>query len=91
MGTARRWWPGMRRVWRSWRARSVSPSAAVAYLRPAMSRPNLHVETHVQVVKVLFEGTRAVGVQGVRLGEQLTFRAASEIIISCGAYNSPSC
>ncbi|MDQ3827232.1 MAG: hypothetical protein M3325_16490 [Actinomycetota bacterium] len=38
-------------------------------------RPNLHVETHVQVVKVWFEGTRAVGVQGVQLGEQLTFRA----------------
>jgi choline dehydrogenase len=67
----------------------VRASASVAYLRPAMSRPNLHVQTHVQVVKVLFEGTRAVGVQGVRLGEQLTFRAANEVIISCGAYNSP--
>jgi choline dehydrogenase-like flavoprotein len=67
----------------------VRASAAAAYLRPAMSRPNLHVETHVQVVKVLFEGTRAVGVRGVRLGEHIDFRASSEVIVSCGSYNSP--
>lgn len=67
----------------------VRASAAAAYLRPAMSRPNLHVQTHVQVVKVLFEGTRAVGVRGVRLGEHMEFRASSEVIVSCGSYNSP--
>ncbi len=44
-------------------------SAAVAYLHPAMGRPNLTVETYMQVHRVLFEGERAVGVQGARLGE----------------------
>jgi choline dehydrogenase-like flavoprotein len=64
-------------------------SAAAAYLRPALVRPNLCVETDVQVLKVLFDGTRAIGVQGVRLGEVLDFRASTEVIVSCGAYNSP--
>jgi choline dehydrogenase-like flavoprotein len=64
-------------------------STAAAYLRPALSRPNLHVETYVQVLKVLFDGTRAVGVQGERLGELIEFRASAEVIVSCGTYNSP--
>ena len=64
-------------------------SAAAAYLHPVMSRPNLHVQTHVRLVKVLFDGTRAVGVQGVRLGQPIDFRASSEVILSCSTYNSP--
>jgi choline dehydrogenase len=64
-------------------------SAAVAYLHPAMERPNLTVETHVQVDRVVLEGMRAVGVEGTRLGETLRFEAASEVILSGGAYNSP--
>src|SRR5918994_857777 len=42
-------------------------SAAVAYLHPAMTRPNLTVETHVHALSILFEGERAVGVVGGRL------------------------
>src|SRR5436853_145425 len=64
-------------------------SAAVAYLHPVMDRPNLTVETHVEVVKLLFEGTRAVGVQGVRLSQPLEWRAEREVIVSGGTYNSP--
>jgi choline dehydrogenase-like flavoprotein len=64
-------------------------STALCYLVPAMERPNLDVETHVQVLRVVFEGSRAVGVQGVRLGEVLEFRARSEVILSAGAYQSP--
>ncbi|HEX9548334.1 MAG TPA: GMC family oxidoreductase N-terminal domain-containing protein, partial [Acidimicrobiales bacterium] len=64
-------------------------STASCYLQPAMSRPNLHVETHVQVLKILFEGSRAVGVEGVRVGELVEFRADREVIVSAGAYNSP--
>ena len=64
-------------------------STAVCYLDPVRQRSNLDVETHVQVVKVLFDGTRAVGVQGVRLGELLEFHASSEVILSAGAYQSP--
>ena len=64
-------------------------SAAGAYLRPALERPNLRVETHEQVLKVLFDGTRAIGVLGVQLGAMLDFRASTEVIVCCGAYNSP--
>jgi choline dehydrogenase len=64
-------------------------SAAVAYLHPVMDRPNLTVETHVHALSLIFEGERAVGVMGARLSEPLEFRAEREVIVSCGAYNSP--
>jgi choline dehydrogenase len=64
-------------------------SAAVAYLHPAMERPNLTVETHLQVERVVIEGMRAVGVEGQRLGETLRFDAEREVIVAGGAYNSP--
>src|SRR5438046_4339238 len=64
-------------------------SAAVAYLHPVLGRPNLMVETWVQVERVVFEGTRAVGVEGKRLGEDVRFEAAREVILCGGAYNSP--
>jgi choline dehydrogenase len=64
-------------------------SAAVSYLHPVMDRPNLTVETHVHVHRVLFDGTRAVGVAGSRLSELLEFRAEREVIVSAGAYLSP--
>jgi choline dehydrogenase len=64
-------------------------SVAVAYLHPASSRPNLTVETYMQVHRVLFEGKRAVGVQAARLGELQDFRAEREVILCGGAYNSP--
>jgi choline dehydrogenase-like flavoprotein len=64
-------------------------SAAVAYLHPAMSRPNLTVETHVHALSVLFEGGRAVGVVGARLSEMVVHRAEREVIVCGGTYNSP--
>jgi len=64
-------------------------SASVAYLHPAMDRPNLTVETHVQILKILFDGGRAVGAAGERLGELLEFGAEREVIVCGGAYNSP--
>jgi choline dehydrogenase len=64
-------------------------STAVSYLHPVMDRPNLRVETHVQALALLFEGTRAVGVSAKRLSELLEFRASAEVIVCGGAYNSP--
>ncbi|WP_205695989.1 GMC family oxidoreductase [Conexibacter sp. SYSU D00693] len=64
-------------------------STAVAYLHPVMDRPNLVVETWVHAAKVLFDGTRAVGVAGLRLGEELVFHAEREVLVACGAYLSP--
>jgi choline dehydrogenase len=59
-------------------------SAARAYLHPAMSRPNLEVRTRAFVERIVFEGTRAVGVQvdGRTIG-------AGEVILCGGAINSP--
>ena len=64
-------------------------SAAVAYLHPAMMRPNLRVETGALTSRVLFEGKKAVGVEFVQNGETKTARASAEVILSGGAINSP--
>jgi choline dehydrogenase len=64
-------------------------SAAVAYLHPVMERENLTVMPYMFVERVLFEGTRAVGVQARQLGELKELRAAREVILAAGAYNSP--
>jgi choline dehydrogenase len=59
-------------------------SAARAYLHPAMRRPNLEVRCRTFVERIVFEGTRAVGVQ---VGGE-TIRAG-EVILCGGAINSP--
>jgi choline dehydrogenase len=64
-------------------------SAARAYLHPVMRRPNLTVETRAHVTRVLFDGTRAVGVR-YRTGAGLTRDAfGAEIVLAGGAINSP--
>ncbi len=64
-------------------------SAAVAYLHPAMERPNLIVMPYMHVNRVLFEGTRAVGVEATQLGQTQELRAEREVILCGGAFNSP--
>jgi choline dehydrogenase len=65
-------------------------SASVSYLHPAMAtRPNLTVMPFMQVERVLFEGSRAVGVVAGRLGESEELRAEREVILCGGAFNSP--
>ena len=54
-----------------------------------MERPNLTVETHLQVERVVLDGMRAVAVEGQRLGEAMRFEAGREVILSGGTYNSP--
>ena len=63
-------------------------SAARAFLRPAMKRQNLRVETEAQVTRILFEGNRAVGVAYAQRGQSKEARAG-EVILSGGAINSP--
>jgi choline dehydrogenase len=63
-------------------------STAVAYLREAQRRPSLRVETDALVTRVLFEGTRAAGVQYRQHGRELSAKAR-EVILSGGAFNSP--
>ena len=64
-------------------------SAAKAFLEPARRRPHLEVLTGVQVVRVLFDGTRAVGVAGRRNGEAVSYRCRGEVILSGGAMLTP--
>ncbi|MBM6584192.1 GMC family oxidoreductase N-terminal domain-containing protein [Microvirga sp. BT689] len=64
-------------------------SAADAYLKPAMRRPNLTVRTHALVTRILFEGTRAVGVRYLQANTEHEVRAGREIILSGGPINSP--
>lgn len=59
------------------------------YLDPARKRPNLVVRTGAQVTRVVFEGTRAVGVDYRRDGAERTVRAGAEVILSGGAINTP--
>jgi choline dehydrogenase len=64
-------------------------SASVAFLRPALARANLSVVTRAQVSRVLFEGTRAVGVEWLRDGKVKSAAADSEVILCAGALQSP--
>jgi choline dehydrogenase len=64
-------------------------STAVAYLRPAKVRANLHVETSALAERILFEGRRAVGVTYRAVGIPRTARARKEVLVSSGAFNSP--
>ena len=64
-------------------------SAARAFLRPAMRRPNVRVITGAMVTRVILEAGRAVGVEYRRGGETLRLAAKGEVILSGGAINSP--
>jgi choline dehydrogenase/4-pyridoxate dehydrogenase len=64
-------------------------SAAVAYLRPALSRANLAVAVNALATRILFDGTRATGVEYRSDGAQSTAHAAREVILAGGVVNSP--
>lgn len=64
-------------------------SAARGFLKPALKRPNLRLETGVEVERVVFEGRRAVGLVFRRGGERLQVRAEGEVILATGAVGSP--
>jgi choline dehydrogenase len=73
-------------------ARGRRISAATAFLRPAMRRPNLDIRTHAQATAILLDGKRAVGVryaQGGRGGAAVEVHARREVLLAGGSYNSP--
>ena len=67
----------------------VRCSTAKGYLKPAARRANLRVVTDALTTRILFEGRRAVGIDYSVGGETRTARAAREIVLASGAYNSP--
>ena len=69
--------------------RGERASTAKRYLEPVRARANLRVEIHALSSRILFEGRRAVGVEYLQNGRVVRARAAREVILSGGAYNSP--
>lgn len=68
-------------------------STAMAYLRPALKRPNLTLQTHSLTTRLLFDDAtntpKVIGVEVSRQGQVVQLRAAREVILSGGAINSP--
>lgn len=64
-------------------------SAVSAFLRPALSRPNLTLLLNTPVVKLNFKGTRCVGVKILTNGTVTDIAAEKEVILTAGSINSP--
>ncbi len=64
-------------------------STAQAYLKPARSRANLHVQANATACRVTFDGKRAAGVAYLRGDQPVEVTARREVILSGGAFNSP--
>ena len=64
-------------------------SAARAYLKPVLRRPNLTVVTRAHASRILLQGTRAIGVEYVRRGQTARVDADREVILAGGTFNSP--
>jgi choline dehydrogenase len=64
-------------------------SAAAAFLLPILNRPNLTTITGALVTRLLFEGTRTVGVEYMQEGTLHQARVDREVILSAGAFDSP--
>jgi choline dehydrogenase len=64
-------------------------SAARAFLRPALSRPNLTLLLNTDVVKLNFKGTRCVGIKLITDGTVKEIAADKEVILAAGTINSP--
>ncbi|MSQ25278.1 MAG: glucose-methanol-choline oxidoreductase [Dehalococcoidia bacterium] len=69
--------------------RGLRHSTARAYLAPARWRRNLVVQTGALATRVLFEGSRAVGVEYVRGGKTVQARASREVVVCGGTIASP--
>jgi choline dehydrogenase-like flavoprotein len=69
--------------------RGARYSTADAYLKPAMGRKNLSVFTGATATRIVFDGTRAVGVEYQRDGELCVAHARREVVLCGGAVNSP--
>ena len=64
-------------------------SSSRAYLRPAVSRPNLRVLTHAQATRIDIRDGQARGLVARIAGKEVSIQARREVILSAGAINSP--
>lgn len=79
----------------SWQTNTINQttgeraSADRAYLRPYLSRPNLHVFDKTMAEKIEFDGTTATGVRVSATDKTFTLQATREVIVSGGVFQSP--
>lgn len=64
-------------------------SAATAYLRPAMKRPGLKVETEALATRIMIENGRSSGIEYMRGGIARKATARREVILAGGVINTP--
>jgi choline dehydrogenase len=64
-------------------------SASAAFLRPAVKRKNVTKINHAEVLRVIFKGTTAIGVEAEIDGRLQTFVAGREVIVCAGSLESP--
>jgi choline dehydrogenase-like flavoprotein len=64
-------------------------NTAKAFLRPVRHRPNLHIETHAMVERLILDGKRAIGLVMRQHGGVRTVGAVREIVLAAGAIGSP--
>ena len=69
--------------------RGLRWSAASAFLKPALKRPNLTLWTGAQVQRLNVEGGRVTGVEVLHEGQRKRVSAGREVVLSAGAVNSP--
>jgi choline dehydrogenase len=67
----------------------VRSSAAAAYLKPARRRANLRIVSGALATRLLLDGRRAVGIEYVVGNDKRVARAAAEVIVASGTFNSP--
>jgi choline dehydrogenase len=67
----------------------VRMSAAKAFLKPAMARPNLTVMTGAHTRRLRLSGRRVLGVELDRAGETVFAEARRETVLAAGAIGSP--
>ncbi|MGO9514574.1 MAG: GMC family oxidoreductase [Steroidobacteraceae bacterium] len=67
----------------------IRESTAQCHLRPALGRSNLSLRLHTHALRVLFDGTRAVGVAYRHGNRTLEARAGKAVILCLGTVNTP--
>jgi choline dehydrogenase-like flavoprotein len=72
----------------AWEAAGVRQSAADAYLRPFLDRPNLTVLTDAMARKLVHSGSRCTGVE-YTVGGELRTAEAGEVVVCAGVIGSP--
>ncbi len=63
-------------------------SAARGFLDPARNRPSLHIETDVEIEKLIISNGRVTGVTGLQKGRKVSWSARANVILSAGSIGS---